>query len=276
VSLALEVGVLAGCVAATAALMLLVRLRSPTGGWFRESERAAAVFAFLGAGYAILLGFVILIAFDGYSNARAKAEDEATATFEQFQDAGLFTAGTGTRVRGELVCYARSVIFSEWPAMQDGRSSPLTESWIERIGAEVPRAPIRTMRAQEASTQWLEQSQIRDRGRRGRLLESQRPLPTLLWVLVVLGAAVLVLYTLLFADPGERAAVQAAMMGSVTGLVVAGLLAVTLLTSPFENANGSIKPSSMRYSLDLIEKTITSDHARVARLCDSHGNAVPS
>jgi hypothetical protein len=62
-------------------------------------------------------------------------------------------------------------------------------------------------------------------------------------------------------------------MGSVTALAVAGLLAVTTLTSPFENASGSIKPTSMRYSLTLIERQIAKQDTPAARLCDTRGAA---
>jgi hypothetical protein len=261
-NLGLAAGVIAGSVTTLVALMLVVRRRSPAGGWFKDSERAAGVFGFLGAGYAILLGFVILISFQSYANARTKSEDEATAVFEQFQAAALFARSKRRRVQGELVCYGRSVVFSEWPRMKNGHASPLTE---------VPRGQIATMQANEAYTQWFEESRIRDEGRRERLLESQQPLPSLLWVLLVLGAAVLVVYMLFFADSGERPVVQAMMMGGVTALVVASLLAVTLLASPFENENGSIKPKSMRYTLALISKEIAQQREQLRPPCGAHG-----
>jgi hypothetical protein len=270
-NLGLAAGVIAGSVATLVALMLVVRRRSPAGGWFKDSERAAGVFGFLGAGYAILLGFVILISFQSYANARTKSEDEATAVFEQFQAAALFAPSKRQRVQGELVCYGRSVVFSEWPRMKNGHASPLTESWIEQIAAEVPRGQIATMQANQAYTQWFEESRIRDEGRRERLLESQQPLPSLLWVLLILGAAVLVVYMLFFADSGERPVVQAMMMGGVTALVVASLLAVTLLASPFENQNGSIKPKSMRYTLALISKEIAQQREQLRPPCGAHG-----
>ena len=270
-NLGVAAGVIAGSVATMVALMLVVRRRSPAGGWFKDSERAAGVFGFLGAGYAILLGFVILISFQSYSNARTKSEDEATAVFEQFQAAALFAPSKRQRVQGELVCYGRSVVFSEWPAMKNGRSSPLTESWIEQMAAEVPRAHIATMQADQAYTQWFEEARIRDEGRRERLLESQHPLPSLLWVLLILGAAVLVVYMLFFADSGERPVVQAMMIGGVTALVVASLLAVTLMASPFENENGSIIPKSMRYTRALIGKEIARQREQLRPLCDVHG-----
>jgi hypothetical protein len=63
--------VIAGSVAFVVALMLLIRARlAPPGGHFRDSDRASGVFAFVGAGFAILLGFVILLSFEGYTGAK--------------------------------------------------------------------------------------------------------------------------------------------------------------------------------------------------------------
>jgi Protein of unknown function (DUF4239) len=270
-NLGLAGGVIAGSVAATVALMLLVRRRAPVGGRFTDSDRAAGVLGVLGVGYAILLGIVILIAFESYSNTRTKAEDEATAVFEQFQAAALFAPGLRDALRGDLICYGRSVISSEWPAMRRGASSPLTETWIDRMEADAPGAAFTSMRTDEAYKEWAAQSQVRDEGRRERLLESQHPLPTVLWVLLILCAAVLVVYMLFFADSGEPALVQAMLMGGVTALLVASLLPVALLTSPYQNANGSIKPTSMRYSLELIDKEIAQEHDRTAPPCDLRG-----
>lgn len=55
---------IAGSVAFMVAVMLLVRARfAPSGGHFTNHDRAAAAFAFVGGGFAILLGFVVLLSF---------------------------------------------------------------------------------------------------------------------------------------------------------------------------------------------------------------------
>ena len=96
-------------------------------------------------------------------------------------------------------------------------------------------------------------------------------LPTLLWVVLILAASVLVVYMLFFADIGERAVVQAMLMGGVTAVTVGSLLAVTLLAAPFENENGSIRPNSMRYTLTLIGKETAAERERLRPPCDAHG-----
>ena len=60
--------VIAGTVTAAVLGMLALRRVSPTGGHFRDSDRASGVFGFVGAGFAILLGFVILLTFETYND----------------------------------------------------------------------------------------------------------------------------------------------------------------------------------------------------------------
>jgi hypothetical protein len=271
VNLGLAAGVIIGSSAAMVVAMLLVRRGAPLGSFFADSERAAAVFGFLGAGFAILLGFVILLTFQGYSNAKSKAEQEATAVFDQFEVAALFPEARRLPLQTDLVCYARSVIGSEWPAMENGEPSPVTELWIERMQEELPTAHIASMQEETAYQQWFEKTSLRDEGRRQRLIEAQSVLPTLLWVMLILGAVVVAGFVLLFADRLERAWVQAALMAGVTAVVVTALLAVALLASPFQNEDGSIKPTSMRYALGLIEKELVRSGRPVGALCDPAG-----
>src|SRR5438067_2202023 len=141
-SIALAIGVIAASSALAVALMLLFRARfAPPGGHFRNTDRLGAAFGFVGAGFAILLGFVVLLSFQRYWDAKSSASDEATAVFEQYEVAALFQPqAKRNRLWGELLCYGRAVAESEWPAMKHGHDSPLVETWVARMEAEVPTA----------------------------------------------------------------------------------------------------------------------------------------
>jgi hypothetical protein len=82
-------------------------------------------------------------------------------------------------------------------------------------------------------------------------------------------------FVLLYADPTERRLGQAMFSGAVTAIVVVSLLAVNMLASPFRNQNGSIKPTSMRYSLRLIQEEAVMLHERLQPPCDANGVATP-
>ena len=57
--------------------MLLVRRRAPAGSHFEDGDRAAGVFGVLATGFAVLLGFVVFLAFESYDTSRSGAETEA-------------------------------------------------------------------------------------------------------------------------------------------------------------------------------------------------------
>ncbi len=90
--------------------MLLIRRRAPEGSYFEDGDRAAGVFGVLATGFAVLLGFVVFLAFQSYDTARSGAESEARIILEEFETAQLMPAPVRARFSGELVCYARSVV----------------------------------------------------------------------------------------------------------------------------------------------------------------------
>jgi hypothetical protein len=121
--------------AITVAAMLLVRRRAPEGGYFTNGDRASGVFGVLATGFAVLLGFIILLAFQSYDDARIGAETEATIVAQQIQTAQFLPPDTAKELTGELVCYGRSVAGAEWDALNAGTLADEINPW----GAEMFR-----------------------------------------------------------------------------------------------------------------------------------------
>src|ERR1700712_3679121 len=119
--------------AITVTAMLLVRRRAPEGSFFTDGDRASGVFGVLATGFSVLLGFIIFLAFSSYDQARAGAESEATVVAQQLETAQFFPSATATKLSGQLVCYGRSVVYSEWPAMGDGTIGETVNPWGVRM-----------------------------------------------------------------------------------------------------------------------------------------------
>ena len=64
--------------AVTISAMLFVRRRAPEGSYFEDGDRAAGVFGVIATGFAVMLGFVVFLAFESYDTSRSGAETEAT------------------------------------------------------------------------------------------------------------------------------------------------------------------------------------------------------
>ena len=96
-------------------------------------------------------------------------------------------------------------------------------------------------------------------------------MPPLLWLVLGLGAALVIGYMLVFADPRERFVIQAMMTGAVTTMVVSGLLIVGFLDTPYGDRSGSIRPTETERTLQLIERTRAPSFTALQIACDAGG-----
>jgi Protein of unknown function (DUF4239) len=268
------VAIIACAVAVAITLMLVVRrFAAPRGGFFTDPDRAAGVFGVTGTGFAVLLAFVIFLSFSSYDRARDKASVEAVAISQLFRTARLFPADSRRALHGELICYARAVVDDEWKTMRHGRESPVVDGWLARIEQTVDRIQIQGEKQRVAYGAWFEQAAERREGRRGRLNEAEPLVPSLVWLALFLGGALIVAYMCFYADPAEPVVVQALMMGAVTTMVVAGMLVVRFLDRPYNDASGSIKPKAMTTTLEAMETAVRASNTGAPSLCDEDGHS---
>src|SRR6266545_2825578 len=209
--------------------MLLVRRRAPAGSYFEDGDRAAGVFGVLATGFAVLLGFVVFLAFESFDTSRSGAEAEAQIVTEQFETAQLFPVAVRTRLSGELVCYARTVIHQEWPQMHPGTLGETINPWGLATFRTLKTVEPRSAPEQAAYAKWLDQRSDREDARADRTHGAEGVIPAPLWIVLLLSAAAIFVFMLFFADSAERAVVQATMMGSVAIVISSTLLLLWFL-----------------------------------------------
>jgi hypothetical protein len=91
--------------AVTVFAMLMVRRQAPKGSYFTDGDRASGVFGVLASGFALVLGFMIFLAFDSYDDSRLGAEAEANIVAQQVQTAQFLPSDVRGELTGELICY---------------------------------------------------------------------------------------------------------------------------------------------------------------------------
>ena len=246
--------IIAVSVMAAVGAMLLVRRFAPRGGFFSDSDRAAGVFGVVGTGFAVLLAFVIFIAFESYNNAKDGAAREAIAARELFRTAMLFSPGDRDDLHAELICYGRAVAFDEWRTMRAGRESALVQGWLERLDRSTERVDVTGVKQGVAYGHWFDRAAARQEGRRGRLAEASPFVPPVMWLVLILAGGLVITFVCFFADRAERPAIQALSMTAVATMVVSGLLLVRFLDRPYEDSSGSVKPTAMVDAVTSIER----------------------
>jgi hypothetical protein len=260
-----------GANALAAIVMLYVRRRAPAEGYFRDSQHASGALTVTGTVYAVLVGFVFLLAFQSYENARSNAQEEAVATLGLFHIAEQLPVSLREDIQGGVTCYARAVIRTEWPAMADEQSSPVVERWTSRIERDFERGRLHGEVQSAAEQAWFSETDQLQTGRRGRLAESTHFVPTAIWILLIAGGLVVVAFVFLFADSRELRLAQWMMITAVTTAVTASLLMVAYLNQPYGDHQGAITPSSMHDVLTTMDREQGAQGSEAAP-CDATGH----
>jgi Protein of unknown function (DUF4239) len=251
-------------VTAAITIKLLVRRRAPEGGWFSEPSRSAGTLSVIGTMFAVMLAFVIFFALQSYQRARNGSSTEAVAITELNSIAEVFHSPSSDRLLGGLVCYGRAVVNDEWPAMRNGQSSELVESWINQLVGDFASAELHDPREESAYAQWFDQQAQRREGRRERLAEATPMVPIPLWLVLGLGASLTIAYMCAQADRREGVVIQAIPIGFVTAIMTGALCVVFFLDRPYTTATGGIAPAEMQRTLTIID-------AGASVPCDEHG-----
>jgi hypothetical protein len=251
--------------------LLLVRRHAPDGGFFADGDRAAGFFGVLSTAFAILIGFVVFLAFESFDASRSGAETEAIIVAQQFETAQLLPAAARPHLDHAIVCYARAVVGIEWPQMENGTQGDAINPWgIALFRALQPVNPT-TSAQQAAYSKWLDQTSDREQARNSRIHGAQGVIPTALWIVLVFMAVVLFVFMLFFADSGEGAVTQAVQIGAVAAVVVATLFVVRFLNSPFHTGVSGLRPVAMERTLRILdqERKLVGDTAPLP--CDAVG-----
>lgn len=247
-SLSIAILIVAGAAATAFAALALMRravvLSNPTRG----TPMAIVV----GTCFAVLLAFLVLSAFQTYTGAKTGAASEANAVLDMSRTVDLFPSSKRDEMRSDFVCYARAVVNEEWPAMRNGDSSPLVDYWISRYRSALDGVAVRSLRAQTALQDLLNQAAVRTSGRQQRLSDDTPAVPTPLWLALIFVGCVAVSLQLGMADRGERLRVQGLQVAGVAAVITTGLLIVNFLDHPYGPHVGGIQPTAMRRTLVLV------------------------
>ena len=134
---------------------------------------------------------------------------------------------------------------------------------LETVEPETP--------AEEAAYgKWLDQTSDREEARRDRLHGAAGIIPTSIWIVLFLTAAVVFTFMLFFADSAELARSQAMLIGSATAVVTITLLAIHALDNPYRGV-GALEPAAMERSLVILDEARQALGDTAEPPCDSDG-----
>jgi hypothetical protein len=227
--------------------LLLVRRLVPLEVLRENNEVCGFKLAVLAVAYGVVLAFVVVSQWESFQDTKITVASEANDL------AGLFRLAEGLpeparhRVQGLLNAYGRVVVEEEWEAMGRGKDSPRAWSRLDPLWQAIRDVDPRTGREARIYQEMLRHMSSLTDERRLRLLASRDGVHPLMWLILIAGAVILVLFTYFFGLKSVWA--QVGMTALMTATLALNLFLIAAIDYPF-TGNLRIEPEAFRQVLE--------------------------
>ncbi|HEV7843730.1 MAG TPA: hypothetical protein VGO69_08525, partial [Pyrinomonadaceae bacterium] len=167
-------------------------------------EVAGFIIGVLGAIYAVLLAFVVVIMWNQFEDAHANVEREANQLNDLSRLAQGFSAPAQQRLLPMMRAYAQSVIEDEWPAMSHGKDSPRAQAALDDLWRAYLETDPQTERESALYSTSLDRLNEMSDSRRLRLFASRDDLPFVIQFLLWGGGLITIAFTYFFGVKSVR------------------------------------------------------------------------
>lgn len=193
--------------------------------------------------FGLLLGLMVVSAWQGYTEASSQTEDEISALSNVMRDAGGLPASIRVPMRTDVLAYVNVVVDREWDTLARSQPDIVSRTRYERIWdrlyAFTPRSPSQNTFFGSV----VDRMNDVGRARRLRIYSSRPHVPSLLWAVMISGAVLTVF--LLYLYSGGRIRTQAVTIGVVAGFLGFVIFLIHGLDRPFD---GALRLSAQPYT----------------------------
>jgi Protein of unknown function (DUF4239) len=227
-----------------AGLHLLVQRRFGYDALSRHNDVAGFLLSVVGVIYAVVLGFVVIVAWQKYDDAQNDVDEEVAAAIDLYHSVAAFPPPLKNGVRAGIRQYANDVLDKEWPAMARGDQAAEGGPTLETIAATVENFKPRT--AAEGNAQQIALANVQKLfdSRRRRVRQTYRAIPPVLWTALIFGAFAVLGFAYLFGV--ENRVAQIIMTSIIAGLVALMFIVISTFDYPFRGS-GAIAPNGWSY-----------------------------
>ncbi len=177
-----------------------------------------------------------------YGTAELNVEAEANAVAKLYQLAAGLPPAEGIRLRALARKYCNAVIDSEWPEMDANIAPKETRDITGQMWSVLTASSPVSANEQTAADHALTELSALTQCHRIRLIEMASRLPDIVWVVLILGAAITIGSTWMFGAQNWK--LHALQVSALTLLIVLALAAIADINRPFQ---GSVHVSNYAF-----------------------------
>jgi hypothetical protein len=223
-------------VAFACGMQILIHSHFKDEDFVEHNEVAGFIIAVVGTLYAVVLGFITVVTWQGYNDTRERVALEASSVTDAWHAAVGLPPPVRKTLRKDMLMYATEMANVEWRKMREGSFSPVGDELIMDATNIVGTAPIADRSAQNAQAETLRLlSELHD-SRSRRLEANFDGLSWLEWTVLAIGAITVLALCWLFGV--RRSAAHLIMTGSVAVIVATLFVLVFELQAPFRSDVG--------------------------------------
>ena len=212
----------------------LVRRRISLQHLRSNNEVAGFKFAVIGVLYAVLLAFVVIITWERFYDAEKALAVEAGSAATIYRLAGGLDEASAAALRANLSAYLQSVLKDDWAAMAVGRSSLATTRVLSDLYDVIVQYRPSDLHGSDLQKDLLSEIDQMTRARRERLVMAEGTVPSAIWFVLFLGAALTISFTFFFGTQSVMA--QSLMTGVLAAIIFSSVLVIVAIDRPYTGA----------------------------------------
>lgn len=197
-----------------------------------HNEVAGFVFAAIAAIYGVLLAFVVIVVWEQFHQTRINAQREASQALQLYYEMGVVTEEKLlTHLRGGLMDYLHDVVDKEYPAMAVMASPPVAAQGLVTLWESLKILTPRSIHEEKLYQGLLSGLGELSRLRAQRLDDAREELPNIIWVGLIGGAVISLVFAFLLGTENVR--IHGAMIALLAALIGLIFHVVIQLDHPF-------------------------------------------
>src|SRR5689334_18113907 len=193
----------------------LVRRKVPLPVLETQHEVGGFIIGVLGAIYAVLLAFVVVVVWNQFEDAKSTVEKEANQLHDLSRIAQGFSNPVRQRMLDGLRTYTQVVVDDEWRTMAEGKASPKAQAAMEDLWQIYREVEPQTNRENALYAESLDRLSDVSDSRRLRVYASGDDIPTVIRILLWAGGLITIAFTYFFGVKSLRS--QALMTMALVG-----------------------------------------------------------
>lgn len=237
----------------TYVLCRLVMRYLPVESRAQNNEVSGFIYATLGAVYAVIVAFVIIIVWEQYTDAEQTIQKEANALMDVVRDVDSMPQGTNEAVRRAAAHYVRHVVDYEWREMADGRESDSALVALKGLWSAIHTIRVETPEQSAYLQEALRNMTDMFNNRRLRILSSRQKVPAVLWILLVGGGIMTVGFAITFGARNNR--LHTWHVVALAALIAFELYVIRTIERPYARSV-LLKPDAFELIVDHLDRRL--------------------